>query len=111
MLSLTRNRCYGDQGMDPDSVGAVLTALRRRRRWTIAGLARRSGVPPRVLLQLEAGQRALDPDLGGMLVRTLATDDPAIRAMAMLCCLTFHADLERRRALNVLVTCGVAGCA
>jgi hypothetical protein len=97
--------------MDPDSLAGILGTLRRRRRWSITSLARRSGVPSRTLVQLEAGTLDLDPDLGGMLVRTLAADDPAIRAMALLCCMTFHADMERRRAMNVLVTCGVAGCA
>lgn len=94
-----------------DSVGDVLGALRRRRGWSVASLARRSGVPSRTLASLEAGTLALDADLGGQLVRTLAGDDPAMHAMAMLCCLTFHAEMERRRMLNVLMTCGVAGYA
>jgi Helix-turn-helix len=94
-----------------ESVGDVLGQLRRRRGWSVASLARRSGVPPRILAGLEAGTLALDPELGGLLVRTLASDDPAMHAMAMLCCLTFQADMDRRRALNVLMTCGVAGYA
>jgi hypothetical protein len=94
-----------------ESVGDVLGQLRRRRGWSVASLARRSGVPPRILAGLEAGTLALDPDLGGLLVRTLAGDDPAMHAMAMLCCLTFQADMERHRMLNVLMTCGVAGYA
>lgn len=92
-----------------DHVGDVLGQLRRRRGWSVASLARRSGVPSRLLVGLEAGTHALDPDLGGQLVRTLAADDPALHAMAMLCCLTFQAEMDRLRALNVLVTCGVAG--
>jgi hypothetical protein len=94
-----------------EHVGVVLGQLRRRRGWSVASLARRSGVPPRTLAGLEAGTLALDPDLGGLLVRTLADDDPAMHAMAMLCCLTFQAEMDRRRALNVLMTCGVAGYA
>jgi hypothetical protein len=94
-----------------ESVGDVLGQLRRRRGWSVASLARRSGVPPRILAGLEAGTLALDPELGGLLVRALASDDPAMHAMAMLCCLTFQADMDRRRALNVLMTCGVAGYA
>jgi hypothetical protein len=94
-----------------DTVGAVVGQLRRRRGWSVASLARRSGVPSRTLIGLEAGTQALDPDLGGLLVRTLAGDDPAMHAMAMLCCLTFQADMERHRMLNVLMTCGVAGYA
>jgi hypothetical protein len=94
-----------------DSVGVVLGQLRRRRGWSVASLARRSGVPSYTLARLEAGTLALDPDLGGLLVRTLADDDPAMHAMAMLCCLTFQAEMDRRRALNVLMTCGVAGYA
>lgn len=94
-----------------ESVGVVLYQLRRRRGWSVASLARRSGVPSRTLAGLEAGTLALDPDLGGQLVRTLAADDPAMHAMAMLCSLTFQAEMDRLRALNVLVTCGVAGYA
>jgi hypothetical protein len=94
-----------------DDIGTVVGQLRRRRGWSVASLARRSGVPPRTLAGLEAGTLTLDPDLGGQLVRTLAGDDPAMHAMAMLCCLTFHAEMERRRMLNVLMTCGVAGYA
>jgi hypothetical protein len=94
-----------------ESVGDVLGQLRRRRRWSVAALARRSGVPPRTLVGLEAGTLTLDPDLGGQLMRTLARDDPALHAMAMLCCLTFQAEMDRLRALHVLVTGGVAGYA
>jgi hypothetical protein len=94
-----------------ETVGDVLGQLRRRRGWSVASLARRSGVPSRTLVGLEAGTLALDPDLGGLLVRTLAGNDPAMHAMAMLCCLTFQAEMERRRLLNVLITCGVAGYA
>lgn len=94
-----------------EHIGDVLGQLRRRRGWTVASLARRSGVPPRTLVRLEAGTLALDPELGGLLVRTLAGDDPVLHAMAMLCCWTFQAEMDRCRALNVLVTCGVAGYA
>jgi hypothetical protein len=94
-----------------EHVGDVLGQLRRRRGWSVASLARRSGLAPRTVVGLEAGTLTLDPDLGGQLVRTLAADDPALHAMAMLCCLTFQADMDRLRALNVLVTCGVAGYA
>lgn len=94
-----------------EHVGDVLGQLRRRRGWSVASFARRSGVPSRTLVGLEAGTLALDPDLGGQLVRTLAGDDPALHAMAMLCCLTFQAEMDRHRALNVLMTCGVAGYA
>ncbi len=94
-----------------DHVGDVLGQLRRRRGWSVASLARRSGLPSRTVAGLEAGTLALDPDLGGLLMRTLASDDPALHAMAMLCCLTFQAEMDRLRALNVLVTCDVAGYA
>lgn len=94
-----------------DHVGDVLGQLRRRRGWSVASLARRSGLPSRTVVGLEAGTLSLDPDLGGTLMRALAADDPSLHAMAMLCCLTFQAEMDRLRALNVLVTCGVAGYA
>jgi len=89
----------------------VLAILRRRRRWSIRTLARRSGVPAQMIARVELGGGALDADSGGRLVQALVVDDPALYAMTMLCCHTFHAELARRDAWCQLAHAPVAGCA
>ena len=94
-----------------DDLGDMLLRLRRRRRWTIRTLARRSGVPAVSIARWEGGDGALDADSGGRLIRTLTRRDPALYAMALLCCATFHAEIDERELLCRLAHADVAGCA
>jgi Helix-turn-helix domain len=94
-----------------DELGPVLALLRRRRRWSIATLARRSGVAAGTVARLEGGGAPFDAECGRRLIRTLVARDPTLYAMAMLCCATFHAELGEREALCWLARSDVAGCA
>jgi hypothetical protein len=52
-----------------------------------------------------------DADSGGRLIRTLTRRDPALYAMALVCCATFHAEIDERELLCRLAHADVAGCA
>jgi transcriptional regulator with XRE-family HTH domain len=94
-----------------EDIGVVLALLRRRRRWSIRTLARRSGVAAHTIARLETDGGALDADAGGRLVQAIVANDPTLYAMALLCCHTFHAEVARRDAWCQLAHTPVAGCA
>jgi transcriptional regulator with XRE-family HTH domain len=94
-----------------DDLGDMLVLLRRRRRWSIRTLARRSGVPAVAIARWEAGDGMFDADSGGRLIRTLTRRDPPLYAMALVCCATFHAEIDERELLCRLAHADVAGCA
>ena len=64
-----------------------------------------------ILYELECGDGSLDSESGRRLVQTLVGGDPALFAMALLCCATFHAEISERRALTQLAMSPVLGCA
>jgi transcriptional regulator with XRE-family HTH domain len=95
--------------VDSPAIGAALVRLRQAKRWSRRTLARRTGVTPEYLIALEAGELALDPAVGEVLVRAFAATTPAMAALVFLCMATFEAELDRRRAVALAPHLPVAG--